>query len=818
LTGGQLRPHREFGGWLRSRRVARRITQAELARMLAYDVSYVRKVEWGTRRPSHAFLCRIAQVFELPDDAVPSPDFGAAGPQLPKPTTELVGRAEETAAVVGLMSSARLVTLVGAPGMGKTRLAIEVAKVFEARLEHGSRFVPLETVAGADDVPAATARALGLAVANRASEQAVVDHLRARRLLLVCDNLEHVLDARSFLASLLAAAPGVQVLATSREPLHLSGEACYPVPPLAFPDPDVLPPLAAVVDWPAVDLFLSRARLVQPEFSITADNSRAVAAICSALDGVPLAIELVASTMRLFTPEALLERIDRAIDLPVSAPRDAAARQQTISAALDWSFEMLPGGERALLARLGVFVGGFTMEAAAAVCPNSSETGDPRLAAASLASLADKSLVGAGTAPSVGPRLFLLEVVRQYAMDQLDAQGETEELRRRHAEHFTAWVEVIEPQLTGAFQGRHLAELDEDRANLSAAFSWAIANDISLALRLCGATWRWWLRRQVGQGRAWFEAALAGSAASGGPSDAAGDAVRVKALNGAGVLAATQGDLDAALTHLRPALRLATESGLDDASALSHLHLGIVAEARGDYAEASNHFEAAAGLYRALHDPRGLAHARNALAAVATGEGDHERAWTLYEQSLDAFRRLGDRWSEAIVTANLGGAALALRRPAQARAWYDESLAAWRAVGDERGVAAVLAGLARASRLLEEPPRDAAGRLEEALLLFAKVGDRRGVAECLEDLAAAAVDGGEWDRAGFLLAAAANQRRAASVALSAHEGARVEAMLGDVRRHLDRQHWEITAARGEAMALDQVVAVAVRRPAVTPSS
>jgi predicted ATPase len=817
LSGGQSRPYREFGAWLRSRRLARRLTQADLSRLLAYEVSYVRKVEWGIRRPSEAFLARVVHVFDLPQDAVPTPDFGDIGPQLPNPTTSFIGREDEVQSVIDLVRSARLVTLVGAPGIGKTRLGIEVARVFDGRLEHGSRFVALDTVADAHDVPAATARALGLAAAARASEQAVIDHLRPRRLLLVCDNMEHVLEARSFLGSVLAAAPGVRVLATSREPLHVSGEACYPVPPLAFPDPDALPPSAAATDWPAVALFLSRARLVQPDFTLTADNTRAVVAACAALDGVPLAIELTASTMRLFTPEALLERIDGAMDLPVSPPRDVALRQRSITAALDWSLELLSDEERAIFPRLGVFVGGFSFEAAAGVCcdrPGPVEAGAVEAGAveAVVASLVEKSLVGTRIEPGTDPRLYLLEVVRQYAMSQLVARGEDDDLRRRHAEHYAGWTESVEHDLTGPDQARRLADLDEEGANVGAALGWAVGHDPLLALRLCGATWRWWMRGPVAEARRWFDAALAGAApsASDHASGVDADAIRVKVLDGAGALAAAQGDYDAALALLRPALAMAAALGLDDARALAHLHIGIVAEARGDYVEAARRFEESAEVYQACRDPRGHAHAVNALAAVATDTGDYERARALFEQSLGSFRRLGDRWSEALVTANLGWTALALCRPAQARAWYDESLTAWRGVGDERGVATVLTGLARAGRQLAAPPREVAGRLEEGLLLFAKVGDRRGIAECLEELAAAAGDGGQWHRAGVLLAAAAAQRRAMSANPSPVERQRVEGMLDEVARHLDADQFEDAAGRGDAIGLDQAVTIALR--------
>ena len=802
------RPYRAFGSWLRERRLARRLTQAELSRLLAYEVSYVRKVEWGTRRPSQAFLARIAQVFDLPPEAVPSATFGVRGPQLPVPATELIDRREIIQSITDLSQSGRLVTLTGAPGIGKTRIAIEIAQILDRNFDLGSTFVALDTLGDAGDVPPAIARSLGLGASLKASNQAVINYLQERELLLVCDGFDHVLSAREFVAEILAHAPGVRVLATSREPLHLSGETYYSVPPLAYPNPEMVASIT-VSDWPAVALFESRARLVQHDFSVTAHNAATVVAICAALEGVPLAIELIASAMRFLSPEALLDRIDRALDIPVSSPRDVSSRHYSVRAAIDWSFERLSHEEQAIFARLGVFVGGFSLDNAATICSGRDRDINTRRTAEIVASLVEKSLVEAKGQPARGVRFRLLEVVRQYATDRLEASGESHEYRRLHAEHYTAWAESVEVELTGGDQARRLADFDTEQANVRTAIAWAVRHDPTMALRLCGATLRWWQLRRLAEGRICFEAALASAAQLQGIDV---DLIRVKVLNGAGILSATLGEYGAALSFLGAAMDRAMELRLDGPTALSHLYVGIVAEACGDYSDASAHFKAASELYGGLSDRWGVAHAWYALGAEAVVTGNYQRALDLYAQSLNAFRLLDDDWSEAVVAAKLGWCALAVDRPLRAEVWYERSLEACRSLEDERGIATALAGLARVGRQLSVPPQEVRTRLEEAVLLFNKVSDHGAVIECLEDLAAVAAAEDDWERAAVVLAAAAARRRATGATLFPGERGRVGRVVAAAQDQLDPIRFEAATARGDALGVDEAVAIALRRP------
>ena len=800
------RPYREFGSWLRSRRLARRWTQEELASLLDYDVSYVRKIERGERRPSDPFRVRLAQVLGLPLSGLP-PSSPVVRNRLPSPATPLIGRSEEVESVVRLLQGdARLVTLLGAPGIGKTRLAIEVASRVEDHLPRRACFVPLLSVPEPEGVGDAIAEALGIP-RPPGSETVVrlVAALRAQEVLLVLDNFEHVASAASLVAELVAEVPTLKVLATSREALEVAAETQCWMPPLEVPDCASLPPTDELAEVPAIALFVARARMVRPDFALTDQSAPAVAEICDRLGGVPLAIELAAGASRLLPPRTLLERLGHGLDLPLRGSKDGPEHHKTLRAAIGWSYDLLDSPDRTLLARLGVFEGGCTLEAVGAVCRLPEEPGpDP---AAGLLSLVGKSLLDPLPDAPGGPRFAALEVVREFALEQLAVRDEVERCRGRHARYFVELAEAAGQRLTGTEQAEWLQVLEAEHPNLRAALRWSLEGDPGLAVRLAGALWRfWWIRGHLGEGRRWLEAVLAG--------DRRRMAAEVRALNGAGILSRTQGAYGPARRFLEEGAALARDIGDQEGLALSLINLGIVAEIGADYDLAARLFEEARAIYGAVGDQRGVGHALNCLGLVQLAEGRLDDAASSFRDSLGIFRQSGDDWSIAMVSTNLGWVAHKQGRGGLARSLYEECLAVYQALGDERGVANIMSNLGLVA--LDDGDSDrAAALLEEALLTFGRLGDRRGVAECLEQLAVAVSSGGDVRDAARLLGTTEALRESIGARLSPAERSVQDRIVDTIRSQLGSDEFGTAWDHGRMLSLDGAIASVLtrRRPA-----
>lgn len=801
MTSATVRPYREFGAWLRSRRLARRWTQEELARRLNYGVTYVRKIEWGERRPSDGLRVRLAQVLAVPLASLPPALRSPPAGPVPVAAEPLVGRAREMEDVVGLFAGGcRLVTLVGPPGIGKTRLAAAVASHLDARLPGGASFVPLAEVVE----PGAVARSIGqvLGVPAGVGNDDVgdlMDRLRPQDMLLVLDNFEHVMDAAPLVADLVATAPSLRILVTSRQALDLISETPYVVPPLAVPDNAEGAPahLAAVA---AIALFAARAARVQPHFSLGPDNLAAVAQICIRLQGIPLAIELAAGAMRFLTPETVLTHLGSGLDLPVPGPRDAPLHQRTLRAAIGWSFDLLRPGDYKLMTRLAVFPGGCSVDAAAEVCRL---PGEARLEVrTALLGLAAKSLLETVDQPGGTTRFVALESVRAFALERLEALGELSRFQRRHAAWVLALVEGREPQLTESGQAAALAALDHELANIRAALAWSMVHDPVTAICICAGLWRfWWIRGYLAEGRRWLDAALHPRAGD--------DHTRALALAGAGVLARTQGDYDRAVALLESASALARSIDDRRTLALAALNRGIVAENQGDHAMAWTRFEDAKRLYRSLGDRRGMAHATNCLATVRLGQGDLAAAAPLLEQALVDFEDLRDDWSVAMVLGNLGWIAHKQEREAVARSLYEKSLAIYRGLGDERAVATVLVNLGASETASASEP--VTGVLEEALLIHSRLGERRGVAECMEALANA-VHPSDAPRAALLLGAAERLRQRIGAPLWAEDQTQLDGLVEVLTDELGAQPFAVCWQRGRILSEEEVVAVALAQP------
>jgi predicted ATPase/DNA-binding XRE family transcriptional regulator len=592
-----------FGHWLKQRRKALDMTQADLARQVGCAAITIRKIESGMLRPSLQIARRMADYLdlasevraifvqvargEIPLDGLALPDHSAAEAprppyirpaKLPIPSSLLIGRAQEVAAIRRLLRSTevRLLTLTGTGGIGKTRLALQVAAEFLDEVTYGVCFVALAPISDPALVASTIVQTLGLPeAANRPPMAQLQDYLQDISLLLVLDNFEQVVAASPLIGELLVGAPNLKVLVTSRVVLHLPDEHEFVVPPLALPNPKRLPSIAVLSQHAAVELFTARAQAAKPDFAITAANAAAVAEICQRLDGLPLAIELAAARVRLLAPQALLARLAGAhksvsLQLLTGGGRDLPTRQQTLRGAIDWSYQLLEASEQTVFMRLAVFVGGCTLEAAEAVASElRSENEELRnhlrddslfnsqfSVLNSIEALLDHSLLQYAEAVDGEARFTMLETIREYALERLEASGEEDMLRRQHAAYYLALAEGAEPQIQGAEQATWLDRLERDHDNLRAALSWALAAGATeIGLRLAAALGEfWWPLGHVSEGRRWLAAALAGS----GPATAA---ARAKALYRAGELAYGQGDYGVATTRLEESLTLYRDLG-----------------------------------------------------------------------------------------------------------------------------------------------------------------------------------------------------------------------------------------------------------------
>ena len=728
-----------------------------------------------------------------------------ASEHLPVPPTPLIGREREVAALTALLQQpgVRLVTLTGPGGVGKTRLALQVAADLLESFADGVAFVPLAPLTDAGLVPSTIAQALGVA---EAGGQPFVTTLKAalqeRSLLLVLDNFEQVVGAAPLVAELLAGCPRLMVLATSRGPLHLRGEHEVVVPPLLKPDPANLPDLQALSQYAAVALFIARAQEVKADFAVTAATAPAVAEICARLDGLPLAIELAAARVRLFAPQALLSRLTNRLGVLTGGARDLPARQRTLRATLDWSYSLLKAEEQALFARLGVFVGGATLEAIETVC---NPTGALDVLAG-VESLLQQSLLGQSEEGGE-PRFAMLETIHEYARERLAERAETAELRRIHAACYLTLAQEAEPQLRGPEQGVWLARLEHEVGNLRAALSWAEQQGESeTGLRLAAALWRFWdARGDLSEGRGWLERLLALDEQRG---RAAAPSERAKALHGVGVLAQAQGDYQHAAAFLTQSLSLSREASDKQGIANALGSLGNVASDQGDYARAAALLEESLALSRELEDRQGIATTLNNLGNVAMEQGDYARATRLYEESLTLRQALLDAQGVASVLSNLGDAALHQGDYTRATALLEESLTLSRRLGDRRSSAIALINLGDTARRRGDAVQ-ARARYVESLTLSRAMGDKWLAAYNLEGLAAVSHTRGQAERAARLWGTAAALRETIGAPMAQTERDSYERGVAAVRATLGDTQYEAAWAVGHAMPLEQAIAAAL---------
>jgi len=615
---------------------------------------------------------------------------------VPAPVTSFVGRQAELAAAKELLRRSRLVTLTGPGGSGKTRLAVELARASLESFPDGAWLVELEAVGDPAAVPQSLAAALGIGEstslggagdASRPPADKLIDYLRGKELLVVLDNCEHLIEACAQVAEkVLRAAPRTRFLATSRERLGVGGEALLAVPPLSVPEPQELA-LEQVIRCEAVQLFADRATDVQRAFVLDASTAPAVGHICRRLDGIPLAIELAAARVRILPPVQIAARLDDRFGLLTSGSRGALPRHQTLRAAIDWSYELLAGPERALFGRLSVFGGGFTLEAAEEVCGD--EGAGPGEVLESLSRLVDQSLVISVVSEDGSQARFrMLETLRRYAAERLGESGTAEKFRRRHAECFLRLAERAESLLRGPQQATWLRALESDRDNFSAAMDWAFRHDPDVAVRLTSALAYFWL---IGRRRSEVRQRLADAVdmASG-----ASPANRARALTWAALLADVEGRADEAVCAAREAYELSADAADPWWVALCEAILGLALGLQGEISQAGELLEAGRARFTAAGDEWGTAIATMLLGYVSAFTADHERATALARGSLEGFRAVGDQWGQTMALELLGVLARRAGAFAAAVSAFEEALGVVRDLGLRDEVPFLLVDLA----------------------------------------------------------------------------------------------------------------------------
>ena len=722
---------------------------------------------------------------------------------LPHPLTSFVGREREMAEIERLLATARLVTLTGPGGCGKTRLALQVAWRLLERFNDGVYSVSLVSIRDAELVATEIARTLGVREeGSRPLLQSLKDHLQNKRALLLLDNLEQVLSAVPLVVDLLEACSFLRVLVTSRAVLRGNGEHEFPVPPLSLPDPKHLLSPDLVLQSAAVALFVDRAKAVNPEFEVTHQDIAAVTAICTRLDGLPLAIELAAARIRLFSSQAMLTRLDNRLKLLTSGPRNLHDRHRTLRVAIDWSYDLLTPEEQALFRRLACFVGGWTLEVAEAVCL---ATGDlPLDILGGIGSLVDNSLVQSHSQAGAEPRFSMLETIREYAFDHLLNSGELELTQRAHSGQFLALAEEADRQLRGPQQTVWLALLETEHDNARAALDWCISSgDADTALRLAGALSRFWhVRGHVREARDRLEAVLA---MPGAPTR---KRARMKVLSAAGGFAYDQGDFQRAATLHNESLSIARACGDGESIAIALNNLGNLALDQGNGEQATALYQQALTLWRSLANNEGIAMVLNNLGGAAQDRGEYEKAASYFEESLGLKRSLGDQRGIANSLNNLGNLATNQGAYSQAAVYLDESLRVFRALGDSYGTVMSLDNLADLA--LEQGQLSRAAELRrECLSVCEELGNWQAIAESLEGLAHVVGRLGFPLKAARLYGAAEVLREAVGSPLSASERTRYEPKVADTQDGVDDSAWAAAWAEGRGTSLPQAIALSL---------
>jgi len=783
-----MQEQHSFGYWLRLKRKAFDLTREALADRVGCSVSTIRKLEEEERRPSTQIAELLAEIFKISPtertaflefargDWRSTPSLGneeapwrastQALPQQPRSNipgtfTSLIGRDKDISAVCDYLThpDIRLVTLIGPGGIGKTRLSIASAREARAEFPDGVFFVALAPLDQPSLIPSATLQALGyIEKHNLSPEERLIEGIANKRILLVLDNCEHLIeDVARVASSLLSACSRLKIFTTSREALGIPGEWLYSVPVLDLPKKNSVVDMETISEFPALVLFAERARAVRSDFALNAENIRAVAVICSQLEGLPLAIELIAARVKTLSIEQIAARLDDRFALLTSGSRIAPSRQQTLRATLDWSYELLTETERELFRQLSVFVGGFTLEALESVALLDST----QSILDALSRLVDKSLLLVEQQDQ--PRYRFLEPIRQYARDKLNESRESNSIQDRHLNYYLRVAEEAEPYLFRAGQQDWKNRLELDHDNLRVALAWSLkSNQIEAGLKMAGAlAWFWHSKGHLSEGNLWLEKLLASGSGTQGKE-------RAKALRASSILS--------------------TDTG--------------------DYIRARAFAESSIKLYREIGDNRGAGLVLVDLGGSLHRDGREEEAIESLEESLRLLRATGERWEIAYALVWLGDAWFRMGDIERAATNWEESLRLTQELGDHFVMAWSLGGLADVTRVRGDYKR-ATGMFKESLSLYQSSGDKHGPPYSLEALGLVAAAQGNAKRAARLWGAASAWREAINEPLPPPYQRDYAASVTQARTQLGEEVYASAWSEGRAMSPEQAIALAL---------
>lgn len=681
----------------------------------------------------------------------------------------IIGREREIAGVAELLLSSdiRLVILTGVGGVGKTTLARAVAGRMSDRFADGVFFIELAGITSPEMIAPAIAAPLDVKTnGSKPLIDALKEHLAAREVLLILDNFEQLIAGAGQITDLLAASASAKILVTSRIQLRLSVGREFVVPALAVPSPRESELLDEISAYASVRLLTQRVRGVKPNFELTAENAPDIAEICARLDGLPLAIELAAARIKTMSPATILEKLEHQLKLLTGGPRDLPRRQQTMSETIAWSYDLLDASEKRLFARLAVFIGGFDLKAAEAVCAPADPDDAGFEVFDGIASLVDHNLLVLREQGKGDPRFQMLEVVREYAMEVLINSGEREAVEQAHAEYYRSLGESAEPHLEAAQSAEWLDRLDADHNNLRAALDWAKEHDPWLGRRLAGAVWRfWWLHGHIREGCDYLDLFLAATAST-------GDSIKAKMLSGAGQLHRLRGDSERARLYTEEGLALARAMDDKKNAALSLQRLGFLQLDEGNIAEARPMFEEGLEFARDLGDKQVLAMLYNALGESARLENELDRAAEHYSMALRFNREAGDRVRQTTNLINLG-----------------------------------------ATALMQGDAERAAGYYREGLEIGSKMADMNGTLYCLEGMAGARFAGQKPETAALIFGATEAIRTANNLFLEPADRLVYEQAVARVRDALTDAKFADIFAEGAGMTLGETVALAITQSA-----